>query len=394
MNADATVSPASHSEGAAPTATLRLVISYAAPAILWLLLSDNAVAWLFSDPARIVVANTLKSLLFVAVTSLLLHRLVRRLLGQTLAASRREFEAQAQTSRALQLVATVADNSSDAIFAKDLEGRYLLFNREAARVLGNTDAQALGRDDMALYPPEQAKKIRADDRHVIAGNQIIASEETLFTAEGKRTYFATKGPLRDGDGRVIGIFGISRDISARKVAEDRVQYLAQFDALTDLPNRALLTDRLNQALAQVRRDKSILASILVDLDKFRPVNDTLGRDIGDLLLKQAATRIHACLRRESDTLARVGGDEFVILLARVRAVPDTLVVVEQVLAALNQPFRIGPYTINISSSIGIAVFPQHGEDAQQLLNSADEAMQEAKKSGRNCYRFCSANTGA
>jgi len=392
MNVRRSMSPIAGSGMQATAATLRLVLIYAVFAGLWILLSDRALVWLYSDPAQIVVASTLKGWLFVAVTSLLLYRLIRRLLDQALTVFRRELEAQTERADALQLLATIAENSSDAIFAKDLEGRYLLFNRENARVTGKTAAQALGGDDSALFPLEQAKMIRANDGRVIAENQINTYEETLATVDGERTYLATKGPLRDRDGRVIGLFGISRDITVRKASEDRVRHLAHFDPLTDLPNRALLTDRLHQALAQARRDKRMLALMFLDLDKFKRVNDTLGHHIGDLLLKQVAIRIHACLRRESDTMSRIGGDEFVILLAQIEEEKDALVAAEKVLFALDQPFEIGPHTIDISSSIGIAVYPQHGEDADLLLKNADNAMYQAKKSGRNCCRFFSAET--
>ncbi|MBK7767994.1 MAG: PAS domain-containing protein [Sulfuritalea sp.] len=125
--------------------------------------------------------------------------------------------------RALQLLSTISDSSSDAIFAKDLQGRYLLFNRECARVLGKTAEQALGHDDSALFPLPQAAMIRANDRRVLAEQRINTYEEALSTADGERVYLATKGPLRDADGQVIGLFGISRDITERTKAETELR---------------------------------------------------------------------------------------------------------------------------------------------------------------------------
>ncbi|MDZ4252425.1 MAG: PAS domain-containing protein [Sulfuritalea sp.] len=204
---------------AAGAVALKVVLVYAVFAGLWILLSDKALGWLFSDPTQLVLASTMKGWLFVAVTSLLLFGFIRRRFDQALALSRREAEAQAEKARALQLLAAIADNSSDAIFAKDLEGRYLLCNRETARVFGKTAEEALGRDDTVLFPPEQAALIRANDRRVIDENRINSYEETLSTADGERGYLATKGPLRDDDGKVIGVFGISRDITERQQAE-------------------------------------------------------------------------------------------------------------------------------------------------------------------------------
>ncbi len=198
---------------------LKIVLAYAVFAGLWILLSDKALGWLVTDPVQLVLASTMKGWLFVAVTSLLLFGFIRRRLDQAMAASRREIEAQAEKTRALQLLATIADNSSDAIFAKDLEGRYLLCNLETARVLGKTVEQALGCDDAALFSQAQAALIRANDLRVMAGNFICSYEEPISTVDGERVYQATKGPLRDGDGKVIGMFGIARDITQRQQAE-------------------------------------------------------------------------------------------------------------------------------------------------------------------------------
>jgi diguanylate cyclase (GGDEF)-like protein len=127
--------------------------------------------------------------------------------------------------------------------------------------------------------------------------------------------------------------------------------------------------------------------MFLDLDRFKPVNDSLGHDIGDLLLREVALRLQACAPRSSDTVSRLGGDEFVILLAQIDKAMDAVVVAGKVLAALGRPFRIGPHQIEISASIGIAVYPQHGDDVHSLLKNADTAMYHAKKAGRNCYRF-------
>ncbi|HCZ16061.1 MAG TPA: diguanylate cyclase, partial [Candidatus Accumulibacter sp.] len=197
----------------------------------------------------------------------------------------------------------------------------------------------------------------------------------------------TISPVTDGNGRIQHFVAIKQDISERKANEERVQHLAHHDQLTDLPNRSLLSDRLFQALAQARRDRGTVALMFLDLDSFKPVNDTLGHDIGDLLLKEVALRLQNCVPRESDTVARLGGDEFVILLAQIEKAADAVVVAGKLLAALERPFLIGPHRISISGSIGIAVYPQHGDEVNQLLKNADIAMYHAKKAGRNCYRF-------
>jgi diguanylate cyclase (GGDEF)-like protein len=158
--------------------------------------------------------------------------------------------------------------------------------------------------------------------------------------------------------------------------------MAQYDALTHLPNRALFEDRLHQAIASAQRNKAHLALMFIDLDKFKPVNDTYGHGVGDLLLKEVAVRIQNCLR-DSDTAARIGGDEFVILLPAIESAADAGKVGEKIRLSLNQPFELAGHTLGIGSSIGVAVYPQHGKDEKLLVKSADIAMYHAKKNGRN-----------
>lgn len=189
---------------------LRVMLAYAFFAALWVLLSDRAMGWLF-----------------VAVTSLLLYVLVWRLLGRQAAAHRRELELARERQRVPAMLAALADNTDDVIFAKDESGRFLLFNRAAARLVGKPVEAVLGRDDRALFPPEQAEKLMATDRRVMESGGIETVEEDLDTIEGKKVFLATKGPLRDSEGRVFGVFGISRDITARKKNEDKLRLWAE-----------------------------------------------------------------------------------------------------------------------------------------------------------------------
>jgi diguanylate cyclase (GGDEF)-like protein len=168
----------------------------------------------------------------------------------------------------------------------------------------------------------------------------------------------------------------------RKRSHARLQYVARFDPLTDLPNRELFQDRLQSALSLARREKNRLALLYIDLDLFKPVNDTCGHVTGDLLLREVAERIRRSVR-ESDTVARIGGDEFIVLLNNVGAPDGAMVVAETVRAVLDRPFQITGDTMRISASIGISIFPTHGQDGKQLLRHADTAMYRAKKAGGN-----------
>ena len=209
--------------GYASAAARRLVASYALFSFLWILFSDKAVGYLFSDPAQIVLISTLKGWLFVAVTSLLLYVLARRLFVQIQAHARRELDARSESARTHQLLATLVDSSSDAIFAKDLAGRYLLFNREAGRLTGRDPDSIVGRDDAAIFPPAYVELVQSCDRRAIAEDRVGTFEETLPTVDGERVFLTTKGPLREDTGKVMGVFGIARDITDRTRAEERVR---------------------------------------------------------------------------------------------------------------------------------------------------------------------------
>lgn len=180
----------------------------------------------------------------------------------------------------------------------------------------------------------------------------------------------------------IELHGVSRDISERRASQARIAYMAEHDMLTDLPNRALVTDRLRQALTAARRNLHRVALLYIDLDRFKPVNDIHGHAAGDQLLRQAAARMRQCVR-ESDTVGRFGGDEFVALLPDIESVADAARVAEKIRVALGEPFQIAGLTLEVSSSIGIAVFPEHGTDDVGLLLHADSAMYDAKHGGRN-----------
>ena len=201
----------------------RVVIIYAVFSTLWILFSDMAVGMLFHNPELITLLSTLKGWLFVLVTSLLLYLLVSRLVDEVSLHHAREKAALEESKRTSLLLEAIVESSGDAIFAKDREGRYLLFNREAARVTGQPTEQVVGKDDRALFPPEQAELVRGNDRRVMAENRIITYEEDLRMVDGERVYLATKGPLYDASGTVVGMFGISRDITERKRTENALR---------------------------------------------------------------------------------------------------------------------------------------------------------------------------
>lgn len=185
---------------------------------LWIFLSDQAVESMFREPNFIIRASMLKGLFYVGATGLLLYFLVARLLGRLNAAHQREIDNVLEKQRTHDLLAAIVDHSDDAIFAKDMQGRYLLFNPAASRFVGKPAAAVLGMDDRAIFPPEQAESLMAVGDRIIATGHIETNEEVLDTALGTRTFLATKGPLRDAEQRIFGLFGISRDITGMKQA--------------------------------------------------------------------------------------------------------------------------------------------------------------------------------
>ena len=207
----------------------------------------------------------------------------------------------------------------------------------------------------------------------------------LQRADGSTIDVELVGALYQADG--VNIIQCNfRDITARREAEPRIRYMALHDALTGLPNRIMLADRLAQAIAQARRHSSQVAVLMLDLDHFKDINDSLGHHVGDQLLEAIAVRLRGSLR-DSDTAARVGGDEFVIALSEIESEEDAVAVAQKVLAMLVEPFVIDQYSLHIGGSIGISMFPEDGADAGALLRAADTAMYDAKQNARGTHRF-------
>ena len=207
----------------------------------------------------------------------------------------------------------------------------------------------------------------------------------LSSDESVTTYAETQL----GSKNVIGGFQarfLWKVITRLKQTNEQIIHLAHHDALTGLPNRILFQDRLNHAIAKARRDKESIAVLYLDLDGFKLVNDTYGHDVGDKLLCETAKRILSCVR-DSDTVARMGGDEFTVILSNVETPKNTDRVVSKIVDAIADPYVLNGKSCKVSVSIGIALFPGHGKTAEQLLKIADAAMYLAKQSGKNCYRF-------
>ncbi|HJV00227.1 MAG TPA: EAL domain-containing protein [Burkholderiaceae bacterium] len=291
------------------------------------------------------------------------------------------------------LLTSVVGGTSDAIYVKDLQGRYLLANGAAAGYLGRSQADMLGRDDLAMLPVDAALAITKLDREIIASGRTQTQEEFLVNPAGERILFqSTKGPIYDSSGAVVGLFGVSRDITKSKLAEERIQYLAHYDVLTGLPNRVQLDDRIQHAIGQAADGGQKLALLFLDLDHFKDINDSLGHSVGDALLVALARRLRAIMRAD-DMVARLGGDEFVFLLQGVD-VAGLAQTAQRILDVVEETFSIEQHELTVSGSIGIALYPDDSGDLEGLVKCADAAMYRAKQNGRNRYCFFTAEIEA
>jgi diguanylate cyclase (GGDEF)-like protein/PAS domain S-box-containing protein len=287
------------------------------------------------------------------------------------------------------MLQTILNTIPQRVFWKDRNCTYVGCNRAFATDAGlNSPAQIVGKSDFDLVWSETAEVYRTDDKLVMdQGSGKLGYEEIQDRPDRGRVWLRTsKLPLWDREGNVTGVIGTYEDITGRKVAEDRVQYLAYYDALTGLPNRTLLQDRLAKALAGARRRKDKVAILFFDLDRFKDINDLLGHSIGDLLLQEVAERLKTWAR-EQDTVARLGGDEFLIMLTQVKDVADAAVAAGRLMDAMTAEFVVQGHSLSIGCSVGISIFPEHGADGETLIKNADAAMYSAKGSGHNGFRF-------
>jgi diguanylate cyclase (GGDEF)-like protein/PAS domain S-box-containing protein len=270
---------------------------------------------------------------------------------------------------------------------KDEQSHFLAVNERFASGFGWPSVQSLvGKSDLDITTPELAAQYRADDANVLATGQPKDVEE-MVEVKGEMQWHETyKTPVRI-DGRVIGTVGFSRDITATRAHQRQLEQIAHFDALTKLPNRVLLADRLQQALMQCPRRGRMVAVAYLDLDGFKAVNDQYGHDAGDQLLIAVAAHMKQALR-EGDTLARMGGDEFVAVMTDLDDAQACVPLLTRLLEAAATPVVVNGVVLQVSASVGVTLYPQaEALDAEQLLRQADQAMYAAKSSGKNRYHF-------
>ncbi len=287
------------------------------------------------------------------------------------------------------------DSIEEAVLRTDLQGNVTYLNRIAEELTGWKRDEAQGRpvadvlrfiDGVTGATMDNAVGIAMQEAETAKATatckncMLVRRDGIEFGIESKVTL------IRDQDGNITGAVVAFHDVSEARAKALEMSHSAQHDVLTDLPNRVLFNDRLTQAISLAERQGKQLAVMFVDLDHFKMINDSLGHDVGDKLLQSVAGRLMACIRR-SDTVSRLGGDEFVVLLSQVEHAEDAAFSARKILRALTAPHSIDNKNLDINVSIGVSTYPSDGQDAEGLINRADNAMYEAKQHGRNNYQF-------
>jgi len=332
-------------------------------------------------PAVLVCGLALSLALFGLLRSMTATRVRALVLAQRMTASltRQEAERQQLFTQAPLGIAVIGP-----------DGLVMDCNPAFARAAGMAAPQIIGLD-MRLRAADQSVVFALDAAFHGESGKLEIDQPLLIG--GRRSHFSLHfQPVTTG-GDLLFVLAFAEDIGEKRRAEQHIQYLAHFDALTGLPNRVLLFDRIAQALKEARRDGTKVGVLFIDLDRFKVINDSLGHSFGDEVLRSVARRLQSGLR-ESDTVGRLGGDEFLIVVRRVEKAADAAAVAEKVVAHLASPFSVGGQNFVVTPSVGISLYPDDADDAEGLIRCADIAMYSAKEQGRNGYRFVTKEMGA
>ncbi len=267
----------------------------------------------------------------------------------------------------------------DAVVVTDLQGIIIDWNKGSQTLYGYSKEQAIGQPVNILHVPEDTAKITLEVISTVEKEGKWSGEIRMLHQDGHIGWIESMCvPIYDDKGQMLGALGINRDITDRKKETERLEHLAHYDQLTNVPNRYLLLDRLTHLITQSQRNESRFALLFIDIDKFKLINDTKGHIFGDKVLIELALRLKKTIRN-SDTLARFGGDEFIILLENISNKNDASKMTETLVEALKTEFIIDNASIKIRCSIGVAIYPDDGTTNDRLITTADRAMYETKK---------------
>ncbi|MCB1159608.1 MAG: diguanylate cyclase [Leptospiraceae bacterium] len=282
------------------------------------------------------------------------------------------------------------ENTPDFIYIKDSQHRFTSTSRAFAELTGHKDwRELIGKTDFDIFPPEHAEEYFKFEKPVIENGQSLINHEEPYYDKNKelRWVSSSKRPVFGEDGQVIGLIGISKDITDLKNSKLAIERMAKYDFLTGLANRYLFNELANSAMLYAHRSNKNLALFFIDLDDFKEVNDTYGHDVGDKLLVSFSKTVKAYLR-ESDIIARLGGDEFIILLHDVSGKVAIIEVAKRILTFVSKKIEINEtIKIGVSCSMGIALYPEDANELEKLIACADIAMYKSKLKGKNQFTF-------
>ncbi|MCE2829747.1 MAG: EAL domain-containing protein [Sphingomonadales bacterium] len=298
-------------------------------------------------------------------------------------------DAKDETANGKSMLEQIIDTTPILINATDRNGKFLFMNSYQSAMFGVEPELLVGRPISEMLDPQLAERELRRNALILESGQSIPNYEEVFDSDGiELTFHCNKSPLRNKEGQIIGVLTSALDITARKFAEEHRAHLALHDMLTGLPNRALLAENMRHAIEECATTDSKAALLLVDLDRFKVINDTRGHQTGDMLLRQVAERINGALGA-NELAARIGGDEFALILRNIESVEDVSHRCQALLTQIGRPYSLGGVDQLIGASIGIAIIPDDGNSPDELLRVADLAMYEAKSNGRNCHCFFS-----
>jgi diguanylate cyclase (GGDEF)-like protein/PAS domain S-box-containing protein len=282
----------------------------------------------------------------------------------------------------------ILEEIEEGYYEVDLAGNFTFVNDAACRQFGYSRQELMGMNYRVYVPKEDVKNVyRTWNKVYRTGEPVKSFPFASIRKDGTHIFLENSvSPLRNKKGKIIGFRSISRDITERKQFEQKLSEMATHDALTGLPNRILLSDRLMVGSALARRSGHRMAALMLDLDRFKAVNDAMGHSVGDQLLKAVGQRLSGIMRK-SDTICRIGGDEFVLVLPQISQIDDVTKFAQRILVAFQEPFVFGSHRLQVTTSIGIAVYPEDGTNIEHLLKNADSAMYLAKEQGRGIYKY-------
>ncbi len=363
---------------------LRIVGVYLVFGLLWILASDYVLFSFISNHQEFSDLNTYKGIAFILITAIILYTLFRKTLKQ-----------QQHTEDSLKVSEErwkfALEGSGDGVWDWDLPSDQVFRSARWHEIYGYTSNEitSTATAGRVLVHPDDLNIHTRDVQAYFSGEKdSYISEFRLRCKDGSWKWTLSRGKIvaKSAEGIPLRMIGTHTDITNRKTSEAQVTHLAHYDQLTGLPNRILFLDRVRQYIKKALRNDQVLTLMFLDLDKFKQVNDSLGHDVGDMLLKEVAQRLENCVR-VSDTVARMGGDEFTIIISDNSSQINIERIAQDILDKLTEPFHLGDEVLHITTSIGISTYPKDGTEVEILLKNADQAMYAAKEQGRNRFQY-------